>query len=107
MASTNERYSQTLIDAATKAFSSKFDAWLKLCPRDADPIWINGQVQPPAIETTPANGVTADCEWRASQETMLRVLEGERAFQSAFLSGRLKIAGDMSVMIRLTLSERR
>ena len=53
------------------------------------------------MRNAPPKDVAADCVWRGARETLQRALVNARAFDSAYLSGRLSIAGDMSVMARL------
>ncbi|MFQ5564194.1 MAG: SCP2 sterol-binding domain-containing protein [Parvularculaceae bacterium] len=93
-------------EAAGKAFKTRFDAVIALEADGAAPFWIDGWFDPPKIMAkTPDKPV--DCRWRARAETFLRALESEHAFESAFVSGRLSIAGDISVMKRLKLESAR
>jgi hypothetical protein len=96
-----------LISAAQTAFQTPFGALLQLLPENGGGLWVDGSASPPVILETKPMGRKPDCVWRAVSETLLRVLEGERALESAFVAGRLKIAGDMSVMTRLKLGARK
>ncbi len=88
--------------AAAIAFKRGFGAVLRVAPAKSDPFEIDGRGETCVILET-MRDAPADCVWRAPAETLMRVFEGGRALESAYLSGRLSIAGDMSVMARLTL----
>ncbi len=89
--------------AAQKAFTEPFDAVIALEPTGGKPLWVDGWKNPPAIKTTPLSEKPANCIWRASPETFRRIFESERGLENNYISGRLSIAGDMSVMNRLKL----
>ena len=87
---------------AARAFAAPFNAILQLAPDTGEAIWIDGHSSPPTIlRKTPKK--TADCIWRGASESLLRALESERAAASAFVSGRITISGDMSVMARIQM----
>lgn len=88
--------------AAEAAFATPFGAVLEIRPDDAPAFYIDGRRAPCAVLTTRPDAEPA-CLWRANSETLARIFEGGRALDSGYLSGRLKIAGDMSVMARLKL----
>ena len=93
-----------LKDRAEKAFASPFGAVIKIAPDDAEPVWVDGRQNPPKILTKlPAKDAEV-CTWRGARESLMRALDNERAATSAFVSGRIAISGDMSVMARLQLS---
>lgn len=92
--------------AAEKAFKTRFDAIIALEPEDAPPLWVDGWADPPKILADPPKK-SIDCRWRGPVETFLRALESEHGFESVYVSGRLCVAGDMSVMKRLTLESAR
>lgn len=96
---------EELIEAARKLFAHRFDGVIKIQLKDGDPFWIDGREQPPSILTKTQSDAEPDCTFISSAETMKRVLDGARALESAFISGRLSIRGDMSVMARLTLED--
>ena len=95
--------SPALSGAATGVFLKPFDAVLKLESDDGGHLFVDGRTDPPAITETPPDG-EVNCYWRGSEETLIRVLDGERALESAFVAGRLSIAGNMSVMVRIELN---
>jgi len=101
----NAENKDALLAAAETVFTEPFGAMIKLLPDEGEAVWVDGRKAPPAISTkAPANG-EADCAFRAAPDILLRVLSGERALESAYVSGRLAISGDMSVMSRLNLTQ--
>lgn len=89
-----------LKSAIAAALRQSFGAVLLIGSDDGESIFVDGRA---GVVLTADAPVEADCVWRASSETLARALEGGRALESAYLSGRLRIAGDMSVMARLVL----
>jgi len=87
---------------ARAAFRAPFAAVLRLEAAEAGPIWIDGREDPPKVSRDFAGG-EADCVWRASREALLRLLSGKRAFETAYLAGRVAVSGDMAVMARVEL----
>ena len=85
-----------------------FDGVIKLICKDRGDEWpdvlIDGRKTPVTVITANTDNVKADCTLRGSEETMLRLLSGERGVNRAYISGRLAISGDMSVMARIELS---
>jgi putative sterol carrier protein len=98
---------QTLIAAAAGAFRTGFGAVLEIAPDGASPFYVDGRGESCAVLAGPPSNVQAACVWRAAPDTLARIFEGGRALESAYLSGRLKISGDMSVMARLVLESSR
>ena len=95
----------SLAEAARGAFAAPFDAVLELRPDEGAPVFIDGRKTPPAVSNShPDKKGAADCVWRCPADIMLRVLTSRRAVENAVISGRLVIAGDMSVMARLELA---
>ncbi len=94
-----------LCAAAKKAFAAPFGAVLLLAPDDGPPVWIDGRNDKPVVSLAAPS--EAACAWRGAREALLRALANTRAFESAFVSGRIKVAGDMSVMARLSLEDAR
>jgi len=92
-----------LIAAAAGAFRKPFGAVLEIAPEGARPFFVDGRSEPCAIIAARPAGAAPACVWRAGAGTLARIFEGGRALESAYLSGRLKISGDMSVMARLKL----
>lgn len=101
----SEAAASKLERAARAAFSTPFDGLLHLVDREAKrPVLaIDGRLDPPAFDA-PAPGA-CDCAWHADEETLLRVLTGERGLLAAYTAGRLQISGDLSLMSRLELSK--
>lgn len=100
-----------LIAAAERAFQTQFEGVIRVEPEENGPIWVDGRAGKPQIGDSQPEGLqdggAGQCVWRASNETLLRIFEGERLLGSAYLSGRLAIAGDISVMARLELERPR
>ena len=94
-----------LAPAAARAFRRGFGAVLRIAPEGLAAFDIDGRGEECVL--VPASSGSAQCVWRANAETLTRIFEGGRALESAYLSGRLKIAGDMSVMARLMLESSR
>lgn len=92
-----------LIAAAAGAFKQPFGAILEIAPDGASSFYIDGRASPCFVAATAPEGATSACVWRAGADTLARIFQGGRALESAYLSGRLKISGDMSVMTRLIL----
>lgn len=92
-----------LIAAAAGAFRKPFGAILEIAPEGAASFFVDGRADPCAIVVAPPGGAAPASAWRASADTLARIFQGGRALESAYLSGRLKISGDMSVMARLIL----
>jgi hypothetical protein len=95
----------SLMRAAANAFLERFDGVIAIIPTASEPFHIDGRGERAEIVAGAPDG--ADCVWRASDDVLMRIFEGGRAFESAYLSGRLKISGDMSVMARAHLTARR
>jgi hypothetical protein len=94
-----------LAKAAAAAFAKPFGGLIRLEPEGAPALWVDGRAFPPEIGAGPPGGADEApvCVWRASRDTLMRIFEGERLLASAYVSGRLSIAGDMSIMARLHL----
>lgn len=92
-----------LMTAAVGAFRQGFGAVLEIAAEGAAPFFVDGRgATCTVVAAAPASADPA-CVWRAAPDTLARIFEGGRALESAYLSGRLKISGDMSVMARLIL----
>ncbi|MEM8935792.1 MAG: SCP2 sterol-binding domain-containing protein [Pseudomonadota bacterium] len=96
-----------ILDIATRAFIAPFDAVLMLDVTDGAPIWVDGRSDPPLAALEAPADAAVTCAWRASERAMKRILDGERAIESAYVSGRLVVAGDMSVMARIKVEKTR
>ncbi len=93
----------SLVAAAGSAFRRRFDALIEIAPDGAAPFYVDGRADPCCLVVEQPQNVSPACVWRASSDTLLRIFQGGRVLESAYLSGRLKISGDMSVMARLVL----
>lgn len=93
-----------LFGAAQKAFSAPFGGVLKLAAEPGPALWVDGRQTPPRLITDDPNDA-AHCIWRGARDVLIRALGGARAFESAYVSGRISAAGDMSVMARINLDE--
>ena len=96
-----------LLESAKKALTHPFAAVIKLAPMDQTPIWVDGRTTPPTIGLAAPEGNTGDCTWYGALDALEQALESERALESAYVSGRITISGDMSVMARLTMERTR
>lgn len=94
-----------LAGKAGRAFRTRFDAVLALVADSGVVVVVDGRCDPPAI-TMDDNGLTPDCTLLGADDTLERVLAGERGLENAFVSGRLALSGDMSVMSRLEIAGR-
>ncbi len=93
----------TLVRTAAGAFRRGFGAVLEIAPEGSPAFFIDGRGERCAILAAAPSGASPAATWCASPDTLARIFEGGRALESAYLSGRLKISGDMSVMARLIL----
>ncbi len=97
-----------LFDGAVRAFRSSFAGVIILQADGDTPLYVDGRQSPPHVTRDDAglpgfgDGVSL---WKGQRETLLRVLEGERPLAGAYVSGRLKIAGDLSVCARVSLGD--
>lgn len=94
-----------LADAARRAFRRAFGGVILFRTPSGGPLWVDGRGPEVTIHSTgqePPHGIGI-CVWIASRETLVRILNGEKLLASSYVSGRLLISGDMSVMTRLHL----
>ena len=108
--------------AASLAFVKKFDGILHINIGETGEIWVDGRTKTPRIMRTPPDDVPIPdatnantknnrepfdmnglCIWHATPDILHRIFDGDRALTSAYISGRLAIQGDMSVMARLSM----
>ncbi len=95
---------EALIAAADDAFEAGFGGVIEIRSDGMDAFYVDGRAEKCAIvECAPAS---PDSIWRSSPSTLLSIFERKRALENAYLSGRLSIGGDMSVMARLALKGR-
>jgi hypothetical protein len=100
--------SKALAAAAARRFPARFDGVLRLELDDGAPVWIDGRETPPRIGGAPPIDLARDgagiCIWRGAAPALMRAIEEERALSASFVAGRVTIAGDFSVIIRLAQS---
>lgn len=96
-----------LAAAVKKAFKAPFDAVVKIAPDKGEPLFIDGRKTPPAVSAAAPDTDSVTCQWRGSREALTRAMGSERAFESAYVAGRILVSGDMSVMARLAFEDNR
>ncbi len=104
---TVDSHTSSILAYAEKAFDEGFGAIIELMPDGGAPVWIDGRADKAIASTTQPKNQTPDCVWRGAQDALIQALESEKALDSAFLSGRIFISGDMSVMTRLSMATKR
>ena len=102
---------EELLRAAAGVFAEAFGGIIRIEPDGGAPFWIDGRKAPPSVSAAAPSDVNDEgadcCTWFAARDTLLRIFEEERFLASSFVSGRLGILGDMSVMARLNLARPR
>lgn len=95
-----------LFNCAARLFRAPFGGVIILEADGEEPIVIDGRADPPRL-TRALSGLETATEgvsvWRGARETLLRALESERQFAGAYVAGRLRITGDMSLAARVSL----
>ena len=102
-----DKPASTVLAHAEKAFAEGFGGIIELIPDDCPSIWIDGRSEKAIARATQPKNQKSDCVWRGAQDALMQALESEKALDSAFLSGRIFISGDMSVMTRLSMATKR
>ena len=107
--------SEELAAAARPFFAGGFGGVLRIETTDGGEggegggasVWVEGRGETAVVQLAAPPGVEgAFCLWRAKTETFERLFTRERRrLESAYISGRLTIAGDMAVMARLVPAE--
>ena len=95
---------QELLSAAGKFFPQAFDGVIRIEVLDADyAFWVDGRTGPPKVSAeSPEAVATRFCLWRIDYPDLSQLFaEGGHRLQNSFITGRLKISGDMGVMARL------
>lgn len=93
------------LDSAISSISEKvssgssFGATVKFNCGDAGVVYIDGNATPPTVS---ADDVDADCTISLDQETLEGMIAGDVDPTSAFMMGKLKVEGDMSVAMKLS-----
>ena len=95
----------SLSEGAASAFRAGFGAVLRIEPDVLGALVIDGRGETcRVLAAHEAAGLPPpDATWRANADTLTEIFARRRALEAAYLSGRLQIAGDMSVMARLIL----
>ena len=68
--------------------------------------FVDGRNNPVEVRKA-APSDSADCQVYGSKDVFMRILRGERGIENAFVSGRIRLDGDMSVFARLAIKEKR
>ena len=96
--------SEELARIASPFFGAGFGGVLRIETTDTSAsAWVEGRGERAVVQADAPPGVEgAFCLWRAKADTLERLFTRERRrLESAYISGRLTIAGDMAVMARL------
>ncbi|MEL6370509.1 MAG: SCP2 sterol-binding domain-containing protein [Pseudomonadota bacterium] len=97
---------ERLLEGAASVFARGFNAVLEIVPEGDAAFFVDGRQDECRILTDLSGDISPEevtTRWRASADTLNRIFQGDRAFERAYLSGRLMISGDMSLMARLHL----
>lgn len=92
---------EALMAAAADAFGDGFEGVIEITPDGCDPFFVDGRG--PVATIFSDRPAEADCTWRSPPATLISIFQRKRALENAYLSGRLVIGGDMSVMARLVM----
>lgn len=93
-----------LLDAAGTVFGRAFDGVIRIEVLDAEfSFWVDGRHAPPKVSVDSPQGVaTRFCLWQIDYADLLQLFsDGGQRVASSFVTGRLRISGDMAVMARL------
>jgi putative sterol carrier protein len=66
---------------------------------EAGSVFVDGKAQPNAV--TDGAGKAADCTITVSLETFEKLVKGELDGTAAFMQGKLRVAGDMALAMKL------
>ena len=97
-----------LAEQARPFFVRPFGGVIRVEATDLDAsFWVDGRGARAEVgQAAPARVEGSFCLWRAKHETLARLFaERGRRVESAFVSNRLQVSGDMSVMARLEIGE--
>ena len=103
-----EEVATALAEAARDFFAAGFGGVIRVEATDRGAsFWVDGRGERCVLGPHAPAAVDASfCLWRAKHETLARLFaERTRRVESAFVSNRLQISGDMSVMARLEIGE--
>lgn len=97
---------EALMNEARSFFVQGFDGIVRVEAIDRGAaFWVDGRGEKAVLGRSAPAGVDGSfCLWRAKHETLSRLFtERTRRVEAAFVSNRLQISGDMSVMARLEI----
>ncbi|MCS7085347.1 MAG: SCP2 sterol-binding domain-containing protein [Bacteroidia bacterium] len=77
---------------------SGLNATVKFVLSDAESIYIDASKAPNVVSND--NG-PADCVIKVSAETIRQIMDGETSAMSAFMSGKIKVEGNMAVAMNI------
>ena len=77
---------------------SALNATLKLGNDEAGPIYVDGKAVPNNVDN---RGGDADCTVGITLDNLAAMLRGELEPATGFMTGKLKVQGDMSVALRM------
>ena len=92
------------LEACTQAIRTKvgadsgLDATLKFDCGEAGTIYVDGKATPNSVDN---RGHEADCTVGITLDNLAAMLRGELEPATGFMTGKLKVAGDMSVALRM------
>ena len=95
---------EELLPAARQFFPAAFGGVIRIEVLDADlAFWVDGRKSPPEVSTDSPEAVAQGfCLWRIDYSDLDQLfVEGGQRLANSFITGRLRISGDMAVMARL------
>jgi len=104
---TTDNATPSMLAHAEKAFADGFDGIIELASECGALVWVDGRTDKAVATKTQPKNQLPDCVWRGAPDALMQALESEKALDSAYLSGRIYISGDMSVMTRLSMANKR
>jgi putative sterol carrier protein len=92
---------QTIIEGMSSRLGadSGLGGTIKFDLGDAGSIYVDGKSSPNTVSD--GDGKTADCTLTVSLENFEKMIKGELDRTSAFMQGKLRVAGDMGLAMKL------